>query len=205
MKETSINLMINGREEKFDEKQLIDILKEHFDEDTIKIKMPKNATGIECHKVLPGDIDKTLFKAKRENKVEEAARKIILDAIHNYLDVYPEKYGKPFKTIVFIGKFEEMTLIDVEEFAKEYGSCIGNIVDLALEWAYRISMGESWESVCNNIYRGFYKLVQYECRYFFLFNGAEKKSVINTVGWSSDDYAREKIKEKFTPVIKINL
>lgn len=202
MAQTKINLMVDGREVVLDKKVVENILKEHYDEDIIKIKMPKNARGVECYKVIPRDIDRTLFEEKRKNKVEEEARKIILDAIYNYLDTYPEKYAKPFETIVFMGKFEEITLIDVEKFAKEHGDCLATMVDLALEWAYRITMGESWESVCNDIERGFYKLVQYEFRYFFLFKGSEKKGTICTIGWSDSDYAREKIKEKFTPVIK---
>lgn len=198
MKQTGINLIINGREKTFDEKKLIDIFKEH---DLTKIKMPKDALGVEIHEVIPEDINRKLFEEKRIDEVEESARNFILYALKNF-DRKPEKYGKPFKTIVFMSPFEEMTLMNVEEFAKKHGNSFATTVELGLEWAYRITMGETWESVCKEVDRGWYKLVQHECRYFFLFQGAEKKGTIDTVGWSDDDYSRHIIEQKFKPVIK---
>ena len=201
MRQTSINLIINGREKTFDEKELVDILKKHYDEDVIRIKMPKEAIGVEIHEVIPEDINRKLFEEKRIDEVEESARNFILYALEN-LDRKPSKYGKPFKTIIYMSKFENMTLGDVCDFTKKYGDYLANTIDQGLEWAYRITMGETWESVCKDVNRGWYKMVQHENRYFFMYQGAEKKSTIDTVAWSDDDYRRHVIKEEFKPVIK---
>lgn len=203
MRQPKIDLMINGQEVVFERERLEDILNEYYDKDVIIFKIPKGVSGVEFHEVIPADINKKLFEEKRINKAEETGRKIMLDAIENYLEMFPEKYIKPFKTITVMHGFENMTIDKIYGMTKEYGGSLSNLTDLGLEWAYRISVGETWESVCADIDRGFYKLVQYEARYFFLFNGTEKKGTVDTFAWSNDDYIINKIAKKITPVIKV--
>lgn len=51
------------------------------------------------YSVNPSEIDWTLFQTKRGEEQQEEARKLILKARAN-VDVYPQKYGKPFYTLM---------------------------------------------------------------------------------------------------------
>ena len=172
-----ITLQVNGRKLHFKKKVLLEAIVEKLFsmEEIKKIAHPVPPTKNEWFQVFPIEIDPNLFKDKREDERQEEARLIILEALEE-LKKYPEKYGMPFETIVQdkayhwekelvtynrpsratapIKTREWLTIkISMKDFIKRHlwgkESFVINWVQQALEWAQRISNGESWEDVCN--------------------------------------------------------
>lgn len=148
-----ISLKINGREMEFLEQELSSILEEYFSSKTIQevtttAKVTQKPTEGVWFEVKPQDIDQKLFEKKREDYWQEETRKSILEAFAKMKE-NPEKYGKNFKTMMPQKTSSLKTCKQFIEMAGELGDHIADGVEQALEWAQRITNGESWQSICN--------------------------------------------------------
>ena len=150
----NITLPIHGREMTFSEQELIAIVEKHFPGETTQqtVATPKvvlRPTVGEWFEVKPQEIDQKLFEKERDNKSQEKIRKIILNAFAK-MNKYPEEYGRNFKTLIpSEGRTSPTDILCIED-ASKLGDHIANGVEQALEWAQRISNGETWRTICND-------------------------------------------------------
>lgn len=149
-----ITLKVNGQKMTFSKEELTSIVEEHLRNK--KSQMDQKIT-ISCtlsvpkigkwFKVNPLTINRQLFVAVRENSSEEKNRKLILEAFEE-LDYYPKRYAKTFWTMIpekhtYQGKY----VFQIKDSVKNKGGHIANWVEQALEWAQRISNGETWRNL----------------------------------------------------------
>ena len=147
-----ITLPVEGREITFREEELIAILEEYF-----KMKVAQPPTEGNCFEVNPNSIKQELFQKERKYPAQERTRKIILKALRE-VKKHPERYAKPFKTLIpklsdcepYLQSVYPPTVQDLINSAKKNGDHIANWVEQALEWAQRISNGEDWKAICND-------------------------------------------------------
>ena len=99
--------------------------------------------------VNPQAIDQSLFQMKREDVKQESTRQIIWEAFVEVIN-NPGKYGQKFKTLIPKKMWHSKTVEELKQVAQKLGDHNADWVEQALEWAQRISNGESWEAVCNN-------------------------------------------------------
>lgn len=177
-----ITLLVNGVEMTFTEEELTAILKEHFNkakpkqqetkpqQETSKpIRGPQEGVPFE---VNPNGIDQSPFQVKRKDSKQEAMRQLILEAFTRK-DENPEKYGKPFKTLMPAKTWEWKTVGELKELATKLGDHVADWVEQALEWAQRIQNGETWEAICNEPDTAkWYRLVQWKNGYYRLVGGS---------------------------------
>ena len=100
-------------------------------------------------KVFPKEIDRELFSQKRDDTMQEITRRVILKAFDEIR--MDQKLNEPFETLVpkKYWKDEKTMQYLREKVAAEEGGTIATWIELALEWAQRISNGETWETICN--------------------------------------------------------
>ena len=151
--EMKVILTVHGRERTFSERELIAILEKHFSKETTEqvsaLKLAKVPTEGKLFEVKPLAINQTLFQKKRRGKRQEWTRKLILEAFVE-VDKHPEKYASPFYTLIPEKTWSGYkTIEELKEYAKDLGGRMADWIEQALEWAQRISNGESWEAVCN--------------------------------------------------------
>jgi len=150
-----ITLQIGGREMTFSESELVEILENHISnqKETHEQKehktMQKPIEG-KSFEVNPKTINQNLFSEKRKDSKQEETRQIILEAFAK-LSEEPQKYGRPFKTIIPEKKWSTKTVKELEEIANILGDHMADWVEQALEWAQRIANGDTWEAVCNYV------------------------------------------------------
>lgn len=148
-----ITLTVHGRERTFSEKELIAILEKHFSNEATKqvstAKVAQEPTKDKWFEVNPQTIDQSLFQKKRKDERQEKTRRLILEAFAE-VKSSPEKYGKKFKTMMPKKSWQCKTVEEFKQLACKLGDHNADWVEQALEWAQRISNGESWEVICNN-------------------------------------------------------
>ncbi len=146
-----VTLQVNGREMTFSEQELIEIVEKHFSSEAIKnattVKVIQKPTEGKWFEVKPQAIDQKLFEEKKEDWQQEMTRELILEAFAE-MEKKPE-YGKNFKTMMPERDRALKTVEDCKEMAIKLGDHMADWVEQALEWAQRISNGESWETICN--------------------------------------------------------
>ena len=99
--------------------------------------------------VNPQTIDRKLFQKKREDEEQEKTRLLILDAFTEMRN-NPQKYGRTFETLIPERLWSKSkNIYDLRNLANIIGDHNANWVEQALEWAQRISNGETWEVLCN--------------------------------------------------------
>ena len=100
-------------------------------------------------KVVTKEIDRELFSQKRDDTMQEITRRVILKAFDEIR--MDQKLNEPFETLVpkKYWKDEKTMQYLREKVAAEEGGTIATWIELALEWAQRISNGETWEIICN--------------------------------------------------------
>ena len=147
-------LLVDGVEMTFTQEEIIAIVEEHFDKAKFEQKqeepirrLTRPEEGVP-YLVNPSEIDWTLFKTERGNVRQESTRKLILEA-HTFVDEYPQRYGKPFYTLIPNKTWDNKTVGGLRELATNLGDHMADWVEQALEWAQRITNGETWEDVCN--------------------------------------------------------
>ena len=150
MKKITLQLS-NGREMSFSEQELIAIVEKHLSsEDTKKAtiaEVVKKPTEGEWFEVKPSTINQKLFEKKREDEMQENTRKLILEAFEEMKK--DSKYEKNIKTMFPKQDWERKTPKELKKIACNIGDHNADWVEQALEWAQRISNGESWKSICN--------------------------------------------------------
>lgn len=145
-----IKLIIKGKERKFTEEELTSIVEKHFS----RVSHKKYELALEpiekkAFRVVPLEINRALFAKEREEKQQERTREKIVEAFEE-LDRCPEQYARPFRTIRPNMREEPLTANDFRNEANEIGDHLANWVEQALEWAQRLTNGESWEKLCND-------------------------------------------------------
>lgn len=129
--------------------------------------------------VNPIAIDQKLFKQARKNPKQEEVRLVILEAFEEITKNL--KYARPFKTIIPPKTWNSRSERELRFLACELGDHIANWVEQALEWAQRISNGESWEDICNKRdTANWYRLVVWKDDKYRLIGGAK---TLNEYTW----------------------
>ena len=86
---------------------------------------------------------------------------------------YPEKFGRPFKTMMPEKTWSSRTVSELKKLACRLGGHNADWVEQALEWAQRIHNGESWEAVCNEPdTANWYRLVVWKNSFVRLIGGS---------------------------------
>ena len=172
-----VSLLVGGVERNFTEEELIAILENHFgnaekkstQQEANTIQRPTEEIPFE---VNPLEIDRNLFKQVRGDSKQELTRQLILEAFAK-VDEYPKKYGKPFKTLMPKKTWTGKNVRELIELANNLGDHDADWVEQALEWAQRISNGETWEDVCNNPdTANWYRMVKWKNGYYRLVGGS---------------------------------
>lgn len=95
--------------------------------------------------VDPKTIKRELFNYPREDEKQEWVRQRIIMVLND-----SQCDEKPFKTFYPEKTWEDAkTVEEIKQIAKEAGGQIAFLWQQILEWAQRISNGETWEEVCN--------------------------------------------------------
>ena len=145
-----ITLQVDGREFSLEEVEAI--LKEYLSKEKTKQEpkiIIKPTEGVPFE-VNPLGIDRTIFQEERNDPRQERTRYFIREAFKN-LDKKPKKYGKPFKTLMPQKNWDVKTFSELKDLASHIGDHMADWVEQSLEWAQRLSNGETWEDVCNNV------------------------------------------------------
>lgn len=147
-----VTLQVNGREMTFSEEELITIVEKHLLTETTKKatmkEVARKPTEDKYFEVKPLSIDQNLFARKRNNIMQNEMRQLILEAFEE-MEKHPKKYGKNFKTMMPKKTWGKRSVKQLKEIASKMGDHNADWVEQALEWAQRISNGESWKSICN--------------------------------------------------------
>ena len=149
-----VTLQVNGREMTFSKEELTSIVEEHLRNKKSKtnqeitasctLSVPKIGKWFE---VKPLTINRQLFVATRENSNEEKNRKLILEAFEE-LDYHPKYYAKTFWTMIPEGNtYQGKFVYQIKDSVRNKGGHMANWVEQALEWAQRISNGETWRNL----------------------------------------------------------
>lgn len=158
-----VTLKINGREEVFSNVEEIISIKEEYPSYPLEGKKDPEPEVERSYLVDPKSINRKLFSKELSDSKQEEVRQLILEAF-SMTRKEPERYNKAFKNVVpeknWIGSKDVQDLINV---AYGMNGCLATWVELALEWAQRISNGESWESICNiSDENPYYRLVEWK-------------------------------------------
>lgn len=193
-----VTLQIGGREMTFSESELIEILENHFANqkeahEQKEHKTMQKPTEGKCFEVNPKAINQNLFSKKREDPMQEQTRQIILEAFVK-ISEEPEKYGRPFKTMIPEKTWSFKMVEELKKIANNLGDHMADWVEQALEWAQRIANGETWEAVCNEAdIENWYRLVVWKNGYTRLVGGASEydnsypASAVDFVDYYSND------------------
>ncbi len=190
-----ITLVVDGEEKTFSEEELASIVKEHLAQNKVAIssegkpiERPMHPTEGVPFEVNPSEIDRNLFQEKREDSRQEWTRQLILEAFTK-MDEDPTRYGKPFKTLMPEKTYEGKPVSELIKLANKLGDHIADWVEQALEWAQRISNGETWEDICDNQdTANWRRLVKWKNDYYRLVGGSRKFSNNNPASYVSIDY-----------------
>ena len=174
----SVTLQVDGRILSVEEIEAI--VRQHFSEkkeipkDGKKtVRRPKEGKWFE---VKPGEINQDLFRKKRNDMSQEKTRQLILEAFAE-VEKNPEKYGKPFETMVPKKTWAFRTFDELKGYAKSLGDYNADWVEQALEWAQRIQNGETWKAVCNKPdTANWFRLVVWKNGYVGFVGGSRKNS-----------------------------
>ena len=143
-----IKIKVFGIEQSYTLDEISAILEEHREMKGTTYGLREKIMIGRWFRVTPATINQKLFQEKRENWYQEEFRQRILEVFKDFKR-YPERL-RPFKTIV---PFEEgaWSAEGLDAIADKYDGHVANWYEQELEWAQRISNGESWEEVCNEM------------------------------------------------------
>lgn len=140
----------NGKKETFDGIASFNVITNEKCHETDVARAPTEGKLFE---VKPLRIDRRMFKMPRADPQQEWTRQIIREAFAE-VDKHPGRYGSTFYTLIpKISKKKwggYKVIAGLEGYANDLGGLMAEWVEQALEWAQRISNGESWETICNN-------------------------------------------------------
>lgn len=138
-------LQINGREMTFSEQELTAIVEKYLGE---TMQITQKPTEDKWFEVKPKFLSPNLFKGKRIDKKQEAVRHLIIDALAEMQK--NSEYERAFKTMMPKKTWASKTVMQLEGVAKDRGEEMATWIHQALEWAQRLTNGETWEAVCND-------------------------------------------------------
>ena len=140
----------DGRKETFDRVESFNVTEEKFaNEECLVYEVVQSPIEGKLFEVNPLEIDRKIFGKQMEDQRQERTRQTILEAFVE-VDKYPEKYASPFYTLMPKKKWKGFkTVAELNEYANGLGGLMADWVEQALEWAQRISNGESWGAICN--------------------------------------------------------
>ena len=126
--------------------------------------------------VNPKGINQNLFLRTRHDEAEERVRKLIRGAFYEVK--MNHELVKPFMTLMPEKTWQRKTGQELEELAHQLGGHIGNWVEQAIEWAQRISNGETWKELCHEPdTASWYRLVAWEKGIYQLVGGAKENEI----------------------------
>ena len=144
-------------------------------------------------KVDPTSVNKELFMSKRNNISQEATRQFILDAFYE-MEKYPERYERTFYTLVPKNLRSGRTIKELKTCTGMYNGCMANWIEQSLEWAQRISDGETWEDICiKHDTMTWYRLVEWKGGAIRFVGGASTSFIkcsatkVGTTNWTLND------------------
>lgn len=180
--EEEFSFLLHGHEKTLSAAQLTEIVKKFFEDKSAELvsslRIAATPKEGELFIVSPSKIDKTLFLKERENAKQEAVRKIILKAIGE-MEKNP-KYQEVFATLVPLKTWNTVNMSQFNSIANCYEGTISNWCEQALEWAQRISNGESWEKICNQPDSlMWYRIVIWRDKRYRIIGGARQSSINN--------------------------
>jgi len=123
------------------------------------VKVPREGEWFE---VNPSSINRELFFEERTDWQQEQARTLIVKAFAKW-----DKKRRPdrcFETLVPKMTWKNgKSVRENRRIARSLGDKMANWVEEALEWAQRITNGESWEKLCNESdTNSMYRLITWE-------------------------------------------
>lgn len=119
----------------------------------------KRPTEGEWFYVDPAGINWELFQNERASWEEERARRTIV-AARAEAEKNPEIYGNPFETLMPTIDWEgKKKVSELLERARQLGEGPLYWVGQALEWAQRLTNGETWHDICKVVDSDWYKIV----------------------------------------------
>lgn len=153
--------------------------------------------------VNPLGIDRSKFERPLSDRNQELTRKIIQDAFAE-VDKNPEKYTAPFYTLIPEKKWDGYkTVAELKAYANDLGGLMADWVEQALEWAQRISNGESWEAICNNAdTANWYRMIVWKYGYARIVGGSCYGNNYRPASYvDSDGYGCDIIVYKTVPLV----
>ena len=153
------------------------------------IQRPMRPTEGVPFEVNPLGIDRNLFKEVRGDSEQEKTRQLILEAFTK-MDEYPTRYGNSFKTLMPEKTLQGLKKVgELIDIAYKLGNHEADWVEQALEWAQRISNGETWEDICNNPdTANWYRLIKWKNGYYRLVGGSRESGDDGPASGARDDY-----------------
>ncbi len=142
----------DGRKKAFDSVESFNVTEEkNMSEECHTPEVAQTPSEGKLFEVNPLGMDRSRFKKPREDLRQEWTRKIIQEAFAE-VDKQHEKYASPFYTLIPKKNWDDYKpVVGLKEYAKDLGGLMADWVEQALEWAQRISNGESWKTICNDI------------------------------------------------------
>lgn len=141
----------DGRKATFDSVASFNVTEEQTaNKECRMLEVCQTPTQGKFFEVNPLKIDRSKFEYEMPDKgMMELTRWIIQEAFAE-VDKQPEKYASSFYTLIPEKKWNGWkTVTELKEYANDLGGMMADWVQQAMEWAQRISNGESWRSICN--------------------------------------------------------
>lgn len=130
------------------------------------------------YKVTPHLISRTLFKNPRRDPWQEQLRCLINDAFEE-VDKNPyAPYTKTFYVLIPDKIWNKpVKVYTLNNYACELGDGMASWIEQALEWAERISNGESWQSLCDTVDKTkWYRLIIWKNNKYISVGGSSKNN-----------------------------
>lgn len=136
-------------------------------EDCPAFEVAQTPTEGKLFEVNPLKIDRNIFVKPQLDQKQRDVRDAIMEAFKK-VDNDPRRYAVPFYTLIPKKNWEgKKSIREFKSYANNLGGWIADHHEQALEWAQRISNGESWEAVCNDTdTTKWYRIVEYPNDYF---------------------------------------
>ena len=164
----------DGRKETFDSVVSFNVTEEQTaNEECHTPEVAQPPSEGQPFEINPLGIDRSGFEKPMKDQRQERTRQIIQEAFAE-VDKYPEKYASPFYTLIPKKKWNDYkTVAELKKYANDIGGMMADWVEQALEWAQRISNGESWEIICNNAdTANWYRMIVWKYGYARLVGGS---------------------------------